>query len=433
VDSKFLVRNGLWGVGLVAAYLVGSSQNSTKAPEDSTTSAPRSLSIKRAGDPSSDPSSSSSRTRTSRSEERGELSQIFEISRLSNIGIEALTKEALNDPNPVKRRLAFSRLLEGMTVENSAAIRDELVSLGAGRQEWQDFNYAWGAIAGQDAFTNSTMSEKRDLEAVISGWAATDPAGAIAMLANLPEDIADQKSQLERGIVSGLADRDQNEAAKYVYSLASEGREDAPRLMGIVASEVLRKDGSESAARWTESLADGLVKGSAMNEVAGRYVREDPEAASSWIAQFAAEEYAASAVAEVGKEWAEKEPLTAVTWLDNLPEGQGQKNGLNAAFGDWEDKDPVAAGEYLLTMAESPKRDAAIKGFAEGVAWQDPQIALAWALDITNPQIRGESITRVGHAYFRRNPEAAQEWLTNSGFSAEMQNAIKNPPRRRGR
>ena len=143
MDSKFLIKNGLWGVGLVAAYFCGSSQNSTKAPEDSTTSAPRSLSVKRAGDPSSDPSSFSSRTRTSKSEERGELSQIFEISRLSNIGIEALTKEALNDPNPVKRRLAFSKLLEGMTVENSAAIRDELVSLGAGRKELQDFNDAW--------------------------------------------------------------------------------------------------------------------------------------------------------------------------------------------------------------------------------------------------------------------------------------------------
>ncbi|MDB4630852.1 hypothetical protein OAF46_04990, partial [Akkermansiaceae bacterium] len=117
--------------------------------------------------------------------------------------------------------------------------------------------------------------------------------------------------------------------------------------------------------------------------------------------------------------------------LDNLPEGNGQKSGLNSAFGDWEDKDPLAASEYLLSMPSSAKRDSAVSGFARGYAWQNPENAIAWAQDISDPGLRDQTLTQVGEAYFRRKPDEARAWLPESGLSPAMQEQVLSRDRRR--
>jgi N-acetyl-beta-hexosaminidase len=82
-------------------------------------------------------------------------------------------------------------------------------------------------------------------------------------------------------------------------------------------------------------------------------------------------------------------------------------------------------------MPNSPKRDSAIRGFAEGYAWQDPKTAIAWAKDIQDPTIRNESLKKVGFAYYRRKPEEAKTWLAESGLSSEAKADILNSQRRR--
>ena len=453
MNNTFLKVHGTWLLALIAAFFIGtrwskdSSENSSADTPGRSESSPR---LYRGGDGSSSNPSNPSSSRNGRSgsskKEEALIAQIFGGALFSEGGIEVLAKEALSDPNPVKRRLAFSKLLEGMTAENASAIRAQLTEQRVKYRreipkEWADFNYAWGAIAGRAAFTDAMTTDtagsngkkealRQDLYRIINGWSANDPKGAIAMLTELPEDLLKQKTFLESGIVTGLAGRNRDEAVEYVSSLGIEGRKDADRLMYIVAGEALRSDGPVRASIWTESLPEGPLKGAAMNSVASRYVRTDPEGAAAWIEKFADQDYAAKAVREVGSEWAEKNPMAAVTWLDKLPEGDGQKYGLNSAFDEWEDRDPIAAANYLLTMSDSPKRDFAIKGFADGYARQDPETAIAWASDISDPTLRNQSLTRAGQSYFRRNPKAAAEWLANSGLPSEVQKAIQSRKRK---
>ncbi|MDA7613858.1 hypothetical protein N8586_01865, partial [Verrucomicrobiales bacterium] len=70
------------------------------------------------------------------------------------------------------------------------------------------------------------------------------------------------------------------------------------------------------------------------------------------------------------------------------------------------------------------QRDAAISGFSRGYAWQDPEVAIAWALDISDPQLRQESLTRAGQVFLRRDAESARAWLESSGLPSETQQAI---------
>lgn len=432
--SKAIAVHGIWGAAMVTAFFVGT--NWQKPPAETDHNANNSRKSFRTNSSLSSGSSDSAPGPNSQRSNSGQgdlISEVFEANSFSELGIEGLAAMAFKDPNQIKRRLAFSRLLAAMTSDNATQIREELVASGLNTRdsEWRDFNYAWGSVAGEAAFSGSLSMEKKDLYSVISGWAATDPNGAMSMVERLPEDLANQKKRLEEGVVAGLADRDRDEATEYVSKLLAGGRADANRMMETVASEVIRQEGSVEASNWVASLEDGPLKGSAMNEVAERYARTDPESAAGWVQEFASEDYATRAIAEVGEKWAEREPLAAVSWLEKLPEGPGQKAGLNSAFGDWEDRDPIAAGNYLLAMPNSPKRDSAIRGFAEGYAWQDPKTAIAWAQDIQDPAIRSESLKKVGFAYYRRKPEEAKTWLTNSGLSSQAQSEILNSQRKR--
>ncbi len=360
----------------------------------------------------------------------GPLTRLFGSYSPGAAGLKAVTEQAVRDPNPLTRRLAFARLLESMTAENAMEIREHLVALGAEGDTWNDFNYAWGALAGREAFEFARTSDEPDLGAALTGWAAADPAGALAMLDNLPEELEGQRRNLQGNIISGIADHDLNLATEVALRFGADDPDHAQRLLREVANEAIRQGGPETASLWVESLPDGDAKGGAMRRVTETYVRQDPQAAAAWAGQFADQDYARSAIGEIGDEWAERDPQAAVAWLETLPAGASQNTGFSQALGEWEDRDPEAAGQYLMSMERSPQRDAAVAGFANGYAWQDPTTAIAWAQDISDPELRERSLTQVGQAYYRRDPEGARIWLESSGLPQDARQEVLNPRRR---
>jgi hypothetical protein len=363
--------------------------------------------------------------------DEGPLTRLLGSLSLKGAGLEAVAEQAVRNPSPIARRIAFARLLEGMTAGNAMEIRGQLVALGGAQGDmWNDFNYAWGALAGREAFEFARTSDEPDLGAAMTGWAAADPAAALALLDQLPEDLEKQRRSLEGNVVAGIADHDINLASEIAMRFGESDPAHGNRLMREVAGEALRGGGVETASLWVASLPDGVAKGSAMRRVTESYVRQDPQAAAAWAEQFAGQDYARSAIGEIGDEWAERDPQAAVSWLETLPAGGAQNAGFAQALGEWEDNDPQAAGDYLMSMERSPQRDAAIAGFASGYAWQDPATALAWAQDISDPQMRERSLTQVGQAYYRRDPEGALGWLETSGLSPEAQRQIIHPPGR---
>lgn len=430
MSSKAIFIHGGWGLAAIAAFFVGSMRSEEG---DESSDASRDM-ITGGSSPSRSGDRDSIGLRTLRAGQRGQADDRSELSKLfGNINgadFDALAVQAFKDPNPITRRLAFSKLLESMTAENALELRDKLVDMKVGGSEWRDFHYSWGAIAGQEAFDHAANSEEQDLAATMSGWAAANPTEAVAMLDNLPESMAGQRMELAESVVAGLADHDLSMATALAVRLAAEGKGNGDRMIRAVADEALRSGSPAEAASWAEALGNGPVKAAAMDRVAGAYVRSNPEEAASWIGQYAGEEFAGRAVAEVGEEWGERAPEKALGWLESLPDSRGQADGFSSVLGDWEDTNPVAASEYLARMAPSPQRDAAVAGFARGYAWQDPQAAIAWAQDISDPALRQQSLTQAGQAYYRRDPESARTWLQSSGLPAEAQQQVLNPRRR---
>ena len=433
--KKTLMIHTCWAVAVLAAFGLGSRSSApASAAGAGDSSAPGQSRLAARASEREGGSFSSRRSdrgdRATAKTDRGALEKLFGPVGASDGNLDALIDQVLRDPNPITRRLAFSKLLESMTPENAALLRQQLATLGTDSTEWRDFHYAWGALDGRAAFEHAANSPERDLAITMSGWAAANPAEAMAMLDNLPEEMKGQRDELTASLVAGLADNNRGMATDYVLRLGQEGNARAGSLMDIVAGEAIRAEGPEGAARWSESLPDGPLKSTAMGRVADAYARQDPEAAARWAQNLAGKTYADRAIEQIGGRWAQSNPVAAVDWLQSLPAGNGQTAGLRNAFGDWEDRDPAAAGQYLASMPQSPQRDSAISGFATGYAWQNPQVAIAWAQDIRDPALRESSLTRAGQAFYRRDPQGALAWLENSGLPDAARQQILQPDRR---
>jgi hypothetical protein len=346
--------------------------------------------------------------------------------------IQALAKEALNDPNPLNRNLAFSRLLESMTPDNVMLVMEAMKEGKAGGDQWHLFLYAWGAMDGAGAIEHAATLEgdrkTRFLAEALTGWASKDPTAAMAWLSTQEE--GDAKNRYQWSLVGGLADHDIGMATDYVYQLSNQGNKEATGYLETVASEELRKNGTAGATLWAERLPDGALKGAALDRIAGTYVHENPEAAAAWAAQFATADYGSRVIEEVGDEWAERDPKASVAWLETLPEGAGRSEGTYSAFREWTQRDSMAASQYLAALPEGPSKDSAVSGFARTLAYEDPESAIIWARTITNEQSRVDTLTRAGQAWFRRDPSAATTWLQSANLPAEAQKSVLNPPER---
>ena len=254
--SKRMIVHGAWCLAALAAFWLGSLRNSS--PDSlGKNGAPGSPGDGRTSSAAASDGSPATRDRTRPSRRSSDstdspLTVLFG-SKSAAAGLDALAFQALRDPNQITRRLAFSKLLEAMTVENAGQIRAQLVEHGAEPDQWRDFNYSWGAIAGQDAFDVAAKSKEQDLNHTLTGWAAANPKAAMAALDNLPPELENQRGELTRSVVAGLADSDRALAAEMVLRLSQEGNKDAPGLMELVARETLRAEGTETASRWSES------------------------------------------------------------------------------------------------------------------------------------------------------------------------------------
>lgn len=416
----------------LASFLMGSRQR--QAAGATTESAPSASPAGISKDPSSAESLSSQQRRKREESNRETTNADTLAQRLGtnlNVNLDSLARLALRDPSHVTRRLAFARLLESMTPENAAQIRQQMTEMGADGEQWSDFQYSLGAILGKAAFDDPENNKREGaLSAILSGWAAAQPQQALALWENLPKELEDKRDELTRGLVNGLSDSNRPMATELVLRLQEQGYKDTPRLMEMVATETLRADGPEAASIWSDQLPDGAMKGAAMNRIASEFARANPEAAAKWVARYADQDFAASAIERVTRPWTEQNPQAAVSWLESLPAGRGQNAGLQTAFNDWEDRDPAAATKYLSSMPNSPQRDTSISGFTSGYAWQNPQMALQWAGSISDPKLRQRSVTQAGQIYFRQNPAEAKQWLSTSGLSPEIQQQIMSPPRR---
>jgi hypothetical protein len=345
---------------------------------------------------------------------------------LSSADIDALGKQFKTELDPIARRVAFGKLLAGLTLENATEIRAQIADMPDSSPEFLEFHYAWGKIGGVDAVLKGMDTRERDMGATLAGWASANPAEAMKWFDSLGQtgDTPNNRSYLREGMVHGLANTDPDLASRFVLDLAASGDKDAGRLLDVITTKVIQSRGTVSAAAWAENLSPGEMRSSAIGRVAQDYARNDPAQAAAWATQFVDTDDGRRVVSAISREWASRDGAAAVNWLQSLESSPSTSKAYYSAFEGWAARDPLAASTYLVEMAQSPSRDQAINGLVSRHRWEDPLASIAWAGQITDPETRVDSLVRAGQAYFRRDPGAASTWLASSGLPADAQQKI---------
>lgn len=383
-----------WALVAITSFVIGSqfSSKSESDPNNDTSNSTSGVSLRSgssAGGSDSADGTSSSRKRTVRT--RGG-SDSENAGPLSEADIKELGQEFRLAKGPIAKRLIFGEILKALTPENAELMRKNIEHLPADSPEFREFHYAWGSIAGKIAIDHGAETPKRDMAASLSGWAAADPAAAMAYFNSLSEKAKNGGNYMKWGAVYGLADADPNLASEFAAERFANGDKEARKMISIVADKVIDIGDREVATEWAQNIPEGDLQNSAFQKIGYEYARDDPEGAAEWAT--------------------------------NLPNGEGKEKAIGSTFYAWAGRSPEKAAEAISNLPND-QRDSARYGYATRVVHDNPAMGVEWAAAISDPKDRNNALVNTGRVYMRKDKAGATEWLQNSGLSPEDQARIR--------
>lgn len=312
-------------------------------------------------------------------------SETKESSTLTEEGIAELGA-IFKDGNLIERRLAFAEMLKQLTPDNARQLREQIAHMSQDSDEFREFHYAWGSIAGDEAILHGKDTPKRDMAASLAGWASEDPQSAMAYFDNLSAEEQSDGTHMKWGAAFGLADADPQLAAEFAVERSQSGDKDADKMIHIAAAAALKSGDQEEVTQWASNIPEGDLQNTAFERIAGDYAKEDP--------------------------------AKAVEWASNLPEGEGKNHAVGSSFHQWANRDPKEAANAISTLPFD-QQDPATYGYATSVVHKEPAAGVQWAANIKDPEARTNAMVDTGRVFYRRDREAAQEWLATSNLTED--------------
>jgi hypothetical protein len=342
---------------------------------------------------------------------------------------------SLAERDALIRSYRFTGFLPSLSPDN---LEETLDVLEQHRQwlsplELRNFMVAWSRFDPRGALDWALSRRGRFKEdaaaAAIWAWAFKDPVIAQQALSSL--DAANATESIQEEFVLGWLWGKNPGAAEYIAALpAGMLRQKAMSSLTIA----LMREGPESVIQWADAIPDdapGGYKPVAFQKAGIILAYVDPELASRWIEGHLNREYSARALSMIGSQWVEQDSAAALAWLIGLPAGDTVEKAVRSSFGTWLKLDPETATDWLMSVSPSPAVDSAIEILIRRDGANDPGAALAWAQRVHAPALRRDLVTRIGQNWFRTDPDATREWLSESELPEEIQTAIQNPPKRK--
>jgi hypothetical protein len=267
---------------------------------------------------------------------------------------------------------------------------------------------------------------KRSLGPMITAWSARSPEGVVRWLVANGQNVGpglftiagrqialrDARNALShsaqiptagreewmQGVVSGYAESDPQGAIDW---LATQSR-DEPWYDGAVkavANNVAYRDAA-AAARFIDGLGTGQVSSVLVTEVARNWARRDPGAAAAWALDRPSEPERVTVVNAVVTLWLEQDAAGARQWVLRLPQGATRDGALSTALVATAFQKAGTLDTGLLSaFASDAARQRAVLKVVQGWARNEPARARA-AMDsyLTDPALRARAEGTLGPA-----------------------------------
>lgn len=308
-----------------------------------------------------------------------------------------------------------------------------------------------GALAEVSATVTDSQQRAMFQSLLLSRWAEEDPKAALAYAEKLSTDGGPMESQALMSVVSTWAKREPE--AAWDWYLKRRDSDEAPlgpngfdsslmaifgataatnldsalaklalldddssrnmALMGIALSSVDAEKRKAVLAR-SESL-DPDTKLTLRQQVVSQWAYADPGEVMEWLRAQPAEDRS-SVTDRVSYALMGNNPEKAAAFLmeDATEDNLGRR--YSAIVSAWANRDPIAAGEWLNRQPKSAAQDQARMNFANHVIRIDPAAAMEWAKSIEGEGMRQNSVQNVYQQWRRRDADAAESALVNSGL-----------------
>lgn len=152
----------------------------------------------------------------------------------------------------------------------------------------------------------------------------------------------------------------------------------------------------------------------------------DPDLALSLLQKNFPENEQIKVLREITYLTANQNPAQAAHWLKALPEGEEKISSSRNLASVWSDFDSGGVTAWLNQLPVSASRDGAVEQFVNKARSYDPESSTLWAATISDEKKQQAGVTESWKEWNRRNPSAAQAWLTNASLSPALKKSL-NP------
>lgn len=235
----------------------------------------------------------------------------------------------------------------------------------------------------------SGMSREEMQHAVLGGAAKNDPVMAFRLLSEMGLEVSMEACEV---IASTLAD-------------TQAGRESLLTAMRGYTSEM---ENQRAVRKISSTVMEALARGVGKNSF---------ESVSQWLDGESLPESDLASFSE-GLSWFSTGSETGA-WLDWMAQripSEKLHDPVEGLVGDWVEEDYLAAGKWLTQVPDGPIKIPAVKAYAEAVAAYDPEVAIQWAMTISDNEARMSTLRAIHDNWPTEDEPGAARFAAQHGL-----------------
>jgi hypothetical protein len=270
------------------------------------------------------------------------------------------------------------------------------------------------------------------LTTVVRTWARQgDPEAASRAVRN---SVRDERliAAAMLGLVRGWEESGRDGLVEHLAGLPA----GTARGIEVLARGAVARQGFEKAIAWAEDLGmedEGPNQASFQSELVERIVEatvdRDPVAVASWVERRRGDvpepRGALSLVLRLSMRWAQNDGEAAMRWLSTLPPAGDMRAAVRETYRTWYLKDQAAATAWIRAAEIEPWLEPAVGAFAVQRSAKDPDEAVEWAMRVRDPEIREQTLVKIGVGYSVTAPAEVDAWLARTQLPDSVRQRIE--------
>ena len=261
-------------------------------------------------------------------------------------------------------------------------------------------------------------------------WGKREPEKALKWLQeNRGVEPSSVFAQRIQQVVRGWAEKDPQGALNYALTSMATGsrseRQQQSQAVRSIAAIMAQAGDVAGALQLFGTMPEGDLRTTALNSIAREWGRNDPLGAIQWAQTLG--EGGDAYRTTIFRSWSESDPAAAAQWLASSGvESENKAEWMAQTVANWSQYDLDAPAQWLNNMPNSTEKDGAVLAFTNRAAREDPETAMAWTGQISNPEWGDRAMAMVGLQWSREDPEGFGTYLQSAQLTDTQRALLQN-------